>query len=62
MIVRSFLLGLNLRGVRTYLEFLLAHGAHFLFQEPLFDALAVEYMFAWKFIDLLVLFEVLVAN
>ena len=60
--MRSFLLWLGLRGGWAYLEFLLAHWAHFLFQEPLFDALAVEDVFAGEFIDLLALFEIVIAN
>ena len=60
--MRSFLLWLGLRGGWVYLEFLLAHRAHFLFQEPLFDALTVEDVFAGEFVYLLALFEIVVAN
>ena len=62
MIVRSFLLWLSLRRGWVYLQFLLAHGTHLFFQEPLLNALAVEDVFTGEFIDLLALFEVVVAN
>jgi len=41
---------------------LFAHRAVLFFEKPLFDTITMEYMFTGKAVDLLLLFNVVIAN